>query len=112
MGYLGLISGKKRQQGLITSFLGTSTKKYEPKIKKNKKISESPGIKEEQKNAEICDAKESMDNVKMNHGQNEVKVKGYKRRLYKVHSKWFTKKDDTGNLYKDWLSLKDEYTVR
>ena len=48
----------------------------------------------------------------MNHGQNEVKVKGYKRRLNKVHSKLFTKKDDTGNLYEDWLSLKDEYTVR
>ena len=48
----------------------------------------------------------------MNHGQNEVKVKGYKRRLNKVHRKWFTEKDYTGNLYEDWLSLKDEYTVR
>ncbi len=96
-------------------------------MKKDKKISASPEIKEEQKNAEICDAKESMDNEKMNHGQNakesmdnekmnpgqnEVKVKVYKRRVNKVHSEWFNEKDDTGNLYEDWLSLKDEHTVR
>ena len=81
-------------------------------MKKDKKISASPEIKEEQKNAEICDAKESMDNEKMNPGQNEVKVKVYKRRVNKVHSEWFNEKDDTGNLYEDWLSLKDEHTVR
>ena len=57
MGYLGLISGKKRQQGLITSFLGTSTKKYEPKIKKDKKISESPGIKEHKNSEMWCQRK-------------------------------------------------------
>ena len=81
----------------------------------NEKMNHGQNAKESMDNEKMNhgqNAKESMDNEKMNHGQNKVKVKVYKRRLNKVHSEWFTEKDDRGNLYEDWLSLKDEYTVR